>query len=312
VAQRERGLLVYNPTASTTSRRARDVLISALGEELKLDLAETKGRDHATEIAALARADGIDVVVALGGDGTANEVVNGLLAEGPGPDVPDLAVVPGGCTNVFARSVGYPQGAVEATGHILEALRAGRRRTIGLGRADERWFLFASGLGFDAEVVERVERARAAGRRASGPRYARAGFAHGLFGAERRRPPLALQVPGQAPVDVFLALVTNADPWTYLLDRPVRPTPASSYDEGLDVFALTGLRTLPTLRALAQILRREPRPHGRRVVLHHDLPGLVLASTDGAPRAFQVDGDFLGTRDRVVLRSEPRALRVVV
>ena len=89
-------------------------------------------------------------MVALGGDGTVNEVVNGILSEGVRPGLPDLAVVPGGSTNVFARALGMPASAVEATGQILEALREGRSRRVGLGKADERWFTFCAGLGIDA------------------------------------------------------------------------------------------------------------------------------------------------------------------
>jgi len=313
VPQSLRGLLVYNPNASTTTPRMLDVLTSALGEELKLDVVGTQSRGHAVELAAGARADGLDVVVALGGDGTANEVTNGLLAAGPGPGVPALAVVPGGCTNVFARAVGLPTDAVEATGQVLEALRAGRRRRIGLGRADERWFLFAAGVGFDAEVVQRVEHARAAGRRASGPLYAAVAARHWLLGgAERRRAPLLLRVPG-APVEpVFVCLVTNTDPWTYLLDKPVRPTPASSYDAGLDVFALRRVSTAATLRTLASIVGEQGSPRGRNVVGHHDLATFTVDAAAGRPQALQVDGDHLGLRAQVRFASVPAALDVVV
>src|SRR3954452_24557899 len=162
-----RGLLVVNPKATATTTRTREVLVRALGSDLKLDVAETQRRGHARDLAREATDDGIDLVVTLGGDGTVNEVVNGLLHDGPGPDVPALAVVPGGSTNVFARALGMPESAVEATGEVLEAVAAGSRRTIGLAKADERWFTFCAGLGLDAEVVRRVEHRRADGRRAT-------------------------------------------------------------------------------------------------------------------------------------------------
>lgn len=308
-----RGLLVFNPNASSTTQRTLQVLTAALGEELKLDVVGTTHRGHATEVAAMARDDGIDVVVALGGDGTANEVTNGLLARGIGDDVPALAVVPGGCTNVFARTLGLTLGAVEGTGQILEALRDGRRQRIGLGRADERWFLFAAGVGLDAEVVAKVERARDNGRRATGPLYARIAARHWLLGgAERRTAPMLLEVPGESAEPVFVTLVTNTDPWTYLLGRAVRPTPDSSYTDGLDVFALRRIATLPTLRTLASILDGRGRPRGRQVVLHHDVPEFSITSSDGTPRDLQVDGDHLGRRQRVTFTSVPGALDIVV
>src|SRR5450631_91568 len=166
-----RAVLVVNPNATATTLRTRDVLAAALSSDLRVDSQETKGRGHAIELATQAVETGADLVVALGGDGTVNEVVNGILSEGVRPGLPDLAVVPGGSTNVFARALGMPASAVEATGQILEALREGRSRRIGLGKANERWFTFCAGLGIDAAVVERVEQKRAKGKRSTHSLY---------------------------------------------------------------------------------------------------------------------------------------------
>lgn len=304
-----RALLVVNPKASTTSERARDVLAHALASEVKLDVVETNHRDHATELAVQAVRDGLDVVVALGGDGTVNEVVNGLLHEGPRPGLPALAVVPAGRTNVFARALGLPNSAVEATGVLLQALLADRRRTIGLGRADERWFTFNAGLGVDAGAVRRVEKARAKGRTATQPLYIRSALKEFYFGSQRHSA-LTLTRPGAEPIELALALVCNTDPWTFLADRPVRPCPDASFDTGLDVMGLTGTRTLPTLRTLAQILAKDGHPHGKRVVTLHDVPELTL--TAATPLPFQVDGDLLGDRESVRLVAVPGALDVMV
>ena len=130
-----RALLVTNPAATTTTRKVRDVLVRALASELKVDLVETEHRGHARELGRRAVEDAVDVVVALGGDGTVNEVVNGLLADGPRPDLPTLAVVPNGSTNVFSHALGRSQHPVEATAEILDSLRAGRTRSVSLGRA---------------------------------------------------------------------------------------------------------------------------------------------------------------------------------
>src|SRR5919206_1367731 len=130
-----RALVVVNPAATATTPKGRDVLLRALGSELKVDLAETTHRGHARELGARAAADGVDVVVTLGGDGTVNEVVNGLLAGGHRPGLPVLAVVPGGSTNVFSRALGRSRDPVEATAEILDALRNGRTRLVSLGTA---------------------------------------------------------------------------------------------------------------------------------------------------------------------------------
>ncbi|OPC81187.1 diacylglycerol kinase [Embleya scabrispora] len=308
-----RALLVVNPKATTTSERTRDVLAHALAGDLKLDVVGTEHRGHAAELARQAADDGIDLVIALGGDGTVNEVANGLLAAGPAPSLPAVAVVPGGSTNVFARSLGLPNDPVEATGLLLEALRAGRSREIGLGLADERWFLFCAGLGFDAEVVEKVEHRRAGGRRATPGLYVRSAMHHFLGGRDaRRHGPLTLEVPGMDPIGgICLGIVQNTVPWTFLRDRPLNPCPQASYDTGLDLFALTRMTTLPTLRHLAQILGSTGNaPHGRHVVSLHDCDAFTLRAEE--PVSLQVDGDHLGEHRSVTFRGVPRALRVIV
>src|SRR6476646_5955128 len=134
------------------SARERDVLAHALGGADELQIEETANRGHAAALACRAMRSNVDVVVALGGDGTVNEIVNGLLTDGVHDGVPALGIVPAGSTNVFARALGLPNDPIEATGVLLEALRAGRRRRVSVGRLDERWFVFAAGVGFDAAI----------------------------------------------------------------------------------------------------------------------------------------------------------------
>lgn len=306
-----RALLVVNPKATTTSVRTRDVLIHALASEVKLEVAETTHRGHAVELAAQAAVDGVDVVVALGGDGTVNEVTNGLLHAGPQPGLPALAVVPAGSTNVFARALGMPNSAVEATSQLLEGLLQDRRRTIGLGLADDRWFTFNAGLGIDAGAVRRVEKARAKGRQATQPLYVRSAIREYFFGdCDGGKQVLTLEVEGSEPLRLALALVCQTDPWTYLGDRPVRPCPDAGFDTGLDVFGLTTAPIPSVLRTLRQILAAGSRPRGKRVVLLHDLPACTLVAD--RPLAFQLDGDDLGDRQRVALTAVPNALQVIV
>jgi len=305
-----RALLVVNPKATATTERMRDVLTHALASETKLDVVQTQARGHATSLARQAVVDGLDVVVALGGDGTVNEVVNGLLADGPAPGQPSLAVVPGGNANVFARALGLPGNPVEATSQLLDALRADRRRTVGLGQADDRWFTFCAGLGLDAEVVRRVERKRADGRKASPGLFVRQGVQQFFLHGRRREPAITVHADGLEPTRIGLALVCNSDPWTYLGPRPVRPCPTASFEDGLDLFGLRSLGTLTTLRHLRQILSAHPRPRGKAVYALHDVTGFRL--TADRPMALQVDGDDLGDRSEVVFRSVPGALDVVV
>ncbi|HEX6074887.1 MAG TPA: diacylglycerol kinase family protein [Micromonosporaceae bacterium] len=305
-----RALLVVNPKATTTSGRGQDVLARALRSEVDLDVEYTRRRGHAAELTGRAVKEGVDLVVTLGGDGTVNEVVNGMLGDGPGnPDGPALAVVPGGSTNVFARALGLPGDWAEGTGVILEALREGRTRIIGLGRANERWFTFCAGMGLDAEVIRRVERARLRGRVSTPGLYLRSAVAQ-YFADNRRRPHITLDVPGTAAQPgLGTVIVQNTAPWTYLGSRPVNPNPEASFDLGLDVLATRGQHLPSTLRTANQILSRDPDPHGRRVLRLHDLDSFTLRAQQ--PVAFQVDGDYLGERELVRFAAEPQAIRVV-
>ena len=310
-----RALLVVNPKATATSARVRDVLARALGSDLKVDVAETQRRGHAIELAAQVTAEGYDVIVALGGDGTVNEIINGILRDRePSTDQPALAVVPGGSTNVFARSLGLPRDPVEATGDLLEALREGRSRWISLGRAEtegsaHRWFTFTAGLGIDAEAVRAVERARAKGRPATPSRYTRATLAQFFFHTDRRRPALTLERPGEEPMPgLFLGIVSNTNPWTYFRSHAITLSPHASFDTGLDLIAMRRLRTVGTLWAAGGMLSGHG-VRGRASVSLHDLREFRLVSERPIP--FEVDGDYLGERESVAFHSAPAALRVL-
>jgi diacylglycerol kinase family enzyme len=309
-----RALLVVNPKATTTSERSRDVLVRALRSAVDLTVEYTRRRGHAATLAAKAAVEGLELVVTLGGDGTVNEAANGIMLAMPlasAAQRPALAVVPGGSTNVFARAVGLPKDWAEGTGVILEAIREGTRtRTIGLGRADDRYFTFCAGLGIDADVVRRVERARLRGKTSTPGLYLRSAVTQYVVEPGRRAPVITLERPGE-PVEsgISSVVVQNTAPWTYLGDRPVNPCPDASFETGLDVMALRGLRVPSTARTVRQILARNAYPHGKRVLRLHDLSGFTVRSTK--PVGFQVDGDFLGERDKVDFASVPAALRVV-
>ncbi len=305
-----RALLVVNPRATTTTAAGRDLIGHALASELKLDVALTRRRGHAAELAAQARGDGVELIVVLGGDGTVNEVVNGLLAAGPGPEVPAMGVVPGGSANVLARALGVPREPLEATEALLGALLDRRVRSVGLGRANGRWFTFNAGMGWDADVIEAVERAREAGREATPARYAWTAFTHYLR-QRRRTARLTAYLPGEAPAPgLRLAFVSNTDPWTYLGARPFRTNPGSSLDAGLGLFALRRLGAPTVLRVLGQALGPHPDPRCGALLRRDDVRTLRVTSSE--PVNLQVDGDHLGRHDDVEFVSVPAALRVVV
>ncbi|MUH44979.1 MAG: diacylglycerol kinase family lipid kinase, partial [Actinobacteria bacterium] len=250
-----RGLLLVNPRATTTSPRVTDVLVHALSDQLDLDVTFTTHKGHGIALGQRARQEGLDIVVTLGGDGLIHEVVNGILSDGVAPGLPRLATVPGGSGNVFARALGLPADPVEATGQLLDAIRAGRTRRIGLGRAGERWFIVNAGVGLDAEVIEAMERQRTAGHTATPVRYLGTVLRQLFWGTDRRHPRLTVEKAGSEPIqEVFQVIVQNTSPWTYFGTWPIEPCPNASFDTGLDLFVLRSLGTPNTLRAASRMI----------------------------------------------------------
>jgi diacylglycerol kinase family enzyme len=303
-------LVVTNPHATATSARERDVLTHALASEATLELAETAYRGHAAALACRAMRDGTDVVVALGGDGTINEVVNGLLTDGVHDAVPALGIVPAGSTNVLARALGLPNDPIEATGVLLDGLRTGARRAITLGVMDERWFTFAAGLGFDAAVVAGVERYRRRGKRSTHPLYVRVGIRE-FFRTDRRHPKVHVHLPdGTTFDDVYFAVVANTDPYTFLGNRPLHPTPGVSFDDGLALYARRRMSAAGLLFSMARLSGDRPKVGRRGAYVALDLSELAVWADEPLP--VQVDGDGLEPREKLVFKAVPQALHVVV
>lgn len=307
-----RAVLVVNPNATTTTTRARDVLCRALASETKLEIVETKYRGHAAAVAQRCIAEDVDAIVVLGGDGTVNEIVNGLLAGGPVSGLPAIAVIPGGSTNVFSRALGLPRDPVEATGAVIDAIRTGSRRTIGLGQADDRYFAFCSGLGLDAEIVRAADSLRSTGVRVSNSVHQRTAVRYFFTASDRRHPPLSLERPGKPTIpDLFSAIVQNTAPWTYAGNQPLNPCPDASFETGLDIFSLRTMGTFATADQLLRVLGMGTRPPGgRSAVVLHDLDEFTVSAIRPLPH--QVDGEYLGERERVTFRSIPNALDVVL
>jgi diacylglycerol kinase family enzyme len=275
-----------------------------------VSIVPTNNRGHAAALACRAMRDGTDAVVAFGGDGTINEVVNGLLTDGQHDRVPALGVIPGGATNVFARALGLPNDPFESTGLLLDAIRTGQRRAVGLGQADERWFIFAAGIGFDAAIIARVDRMRSRGRRSSELLFARAGLRE-FFAADRRHPQLRAELPAGAEIErLHYVVVTNTDPWTYIGKRALHPTPESSFDAGLDIFARTRMGVAGVLWTVAHIARKAPGPAKLGSIVRHDLTDFTIHAD--APMPLQVDGELVGDRDSVRFRAVPAALNVLI
>ncbi len=309
-----RAVLIVNPNATSTTAAGRDLLAHALESRVKLTVTHTDHRGHAVEIARDAARDGVDVLIVHGGDGTVNEVVNGLISVRTvgGPD-PAVGVVPGGSANVFARALGISPDPIEATNQLVDLLGEHRRsrlwRRIGLMDCGERWAVFTAGMGVDGDVVAAVEAQRAKGRKVTAGRYMRVAVREALASA-RKDPMLTVQLPGREPITgVHFAFVSNSSPWTYANARPVWTNPTTTFETGLGVFAATSMNVWANLRLARQMLSRKPHIEARHLVREDDLPWLQVTAQE--PVACQIDGEYAGPRSSMTFRSVPDALAVV-
>jgi diacylglycerol kinase family enzyme len=300
-----RALLVFNPNATTTDDRVRDVIASALASTVELEVAATKQRGHATHLAAGAVHAGVDAVFALGGDGTANEVLQALA----GTQV-RLGIIPGGGANVLARGLGLPNDPVAATSVLLEHLRAGRDRAITLGRAGGRYFGFNAGFGFDAAVVRHVEQHPERKRRFKQAAFVWSTTREWLAGQRRGETLVTVRTPDGASHGPYaLTLLANGDPYTYLGPRPLHVHPRAEFELGLDV---VGIRPVGTagLLAIAQRAFRDGGHVDRADVTYwHDLDEVVL--TAPTPQPLMVDGDYAGEHAAVTFTAVREAVRVL-
>src|SRR6202167_1451970 len=228
-ASKRRMLIIVNPYATTVSDRLRHLVVYALQGRFEVDAVDTEARGHATELCREAAHEGYDVVVAFGGDGTVNEAANGLL----GSDTP-LCCLPGGSANVFAKMLGIRGGVVaDATEHLLAMADDWRPRKVDLGVVNGRCFTFASGLGLDASVVERVDANPRMKARLGPYFFAWVAFRPLLPRSLRSPPRLQVQAgEGSETIEGVTAIVQNGSPFTYFQNRPIDIADGAALDSG--------------------------------------------------------------------------------
>ncbi len=304
---RRRLALIVNPYAMSVSRRLRVLVIAALRTRYEVRVLDTNAPGHATQLARDAARDGTDAVVSFGGDGTVNEVANGLA----GTDVP-LFPLPGGSQNVYAKMLGIPSDIIDATQHLLRISDAWLPRRVDLGRVEGRLFTFSAGAGLDASVVEQVD--------ANPERKARWRERYYAFSAVKvflrryvvRPPRIEVESRGGA-VQGVTVIVQNGDPYTFFGERPIRVCEGIGLDDGTLSAAVLERASpvdLPSMGARLLVDGLEATDH-RHASSLPGLDGFDVRSVGDRPFAVQVDGDFLGRFDHVRFEAVPDALTVV-
>ncbi len=307
-AQRRRMLIIVNPFASTVSAELRNLVVSALAGRYEVEAVDTQSPNHATDIVREAAHEGYDVVVSFGGDGTVNEVANGLA----GSNTP-MSCLPGGATNVLCKMLGIPGDIVDATEHLLRLADDWRPRKIDLGVANGRAFTYSSGFGLDASVAKRIDR----NLKLKASRMSDVYFVYCAVETVMREyivnPPRMDVHVGGATVRAITTLVQNGDPFTYLDEKPIRVAEGAALDSGsLAGVALRGARPWDVPTIMARLLSARRSVIGHRQIHHFaGVTELRCESADGRPIPLHVDGDHIGDVTAAVFGLRPAALSVV-
>lgn len=322
--------MICNPNStSQTPELFRQIVPILRGVEgLTMQARYTHRPGHAEEMVRGLTRDDFDAVVAVGGDGTVNEIVNGLLGpvnfdgedavHAPDPaSVPALAIIPTGSANVFVRALGFASAPVDATELLAQLLAQDKRRTIRLGTWNKRWFAVNAGFGLDADVLARVDKARERGFSATPLRYL--SVALKAYRRAQSHPPrinvTATDNKGrrleldEAP----LVLASNTNPWTFLGPMPVVTNPRNSFDKGLGIFGLSDMSGLGGLVGILHLFGVD-----KRGLLHKISEARTVEFDDAqvvdleCPKQhrFQADGESEGKLTKVRLHSVPAAIEV--
>lgn len=304
--------LIINPFATTSSGWSRELIVRSVEAMFQTDVHVTTQRNHATEIARMARKQESEFIIVLGGDGTVNEVINGLLDKTVLEyEQPVLAVIPGGLANVFTRSLGFSADAISATGEILESLEQVRTRKISLGTFNERWFSFNAGIGLDAGILSAMEALRAEGRKASPGGYLITGLKHYFDDTLQYPPNISLKNDrGEEIKDSAMVIIQNAAPWSYVGPLSLDFATDASFDHGLDAVALTELTPTSIAAYLAEAAAGIPTERRSKLSWLHDSNEIEISATKPFPA--HVDGDSIGEVTHVRVLHHKDALNVAI
>jgi diacylglycerol kinase (ATP) len=295
-------MVIFNPTAGARDVHCELKRVASYLEDSgwHLTLRETRGRGDATTFAREAAATGLRVVFVVGGDGTINEAVNGMV----GSEVA-LGLLPSGTGNVWALELGLPIPSPVRWHPLLgaaKALLAGQVRRVDVGRSGERHFLLWTGVGLDAAVTEQIEPKTRAQKRLGTLSYA---IAAALVAKDFAGTRVVVNVDGRkAHARALLIVVSN----TQLYGRILRIASQARLDDGLlDVCIFKGFGFPAAGRHALRVLAGQ-HLHDPQVVYHQ---GRRVSISSARPLAVQMDGDPVGYTP-ITLEIVPRALNIIV
>jgi diacylglycerol kinase family enzyme len=302
-------LLVWNPVSTGVTVEALGSVLVQMASRVEVVAMHTRGAGDAERLGGLAVEQGFDAVFVFGGDGTANEVINGV-----GDRLP-IGVLPAGGTSVLPRVLGLPNDLEEALGRLCDALEKDSVRSIGLGTVNGRRFSFAAGIGIDAEIVKRIEERGRGGESADeAARPSDLWFVREAIGVllegEYASPTMRVELPGQEDLRAATVFVANCSPWSYAGPVPIDVAPDASFETGFDLVLVESIEPRAAPGRIASLLRKKNDEDEDGVRRLHNLEQATVHCE--RPMPVQVDGELLGEFDLIELGIAPDAARLLV
>ena len=297
-------LLIVNSFASSVTPRNTVLVHEHLAKHHDVQVVETNERGHATRFAQDAASRGLDAVVGFGGDGTLNEIATGLA----GSDTA-LAMLPGGSTNVFVRTLGIANDPMVALTQLMAGIDRNEIERVSLGQANGRYFTFHAGIGYDAAVVEQVERRSSLKRVVGQPLFAYSALHSWFKSYDRKYPHFTMNIDGRAIPNGFFSVVLNTNPYTFVGKHPIHLSSAASLEKKLVVVTFRKMTTPLILKTLYSALRRGGLETSSGIDIATDVEHVKIEFP--APFPYQLDGDYLGDTTSIDIKHCPEALRLV-
>ena len=297
-------LLIVNSFASSVTPRNTVLVHEHLAKRHDVQVVETNERGHATRFAQDAASRGLDAVVGFGGDGTLNEIATGLA----GSDTA-LAMLPGGSTNVFVRTLGIANDPMVALTQLMAGIDRNEIERVSLGQANGRYFTFHAGIGYDAAVVEQVERRSSLKRLVGQPLFAYSAMHSWFKSYDRKYPHFTMNIDGRAIPNGFFSVVLNTNPYTFMGKHAIHLSSAASLEKKLVVVTFRKMTTPLMLKTLYSALRRGGLETSSGIDIATDVENVKIEFP--APFPYQLDGDYLGDTTSIEIKHCPEALRLV-
>ena len=297
-------LLIVNSFASSVTPRNTVLVHEHLAKRHDVQVVETNERGHATRFAQDAASRGLDAVVGFGGDGTLNEIATGLA----GSDTA-LAMLPGGSTNVFVRTLGIANDPMVALTQLMAGIDRNEIERVSLGQANGRYFTFHAGIGYDAAVVEQVERRSSMKRLVGQPLFAYSAMHSWFKSYDRKYPHFTMNIDGRAIPNGFFSVVLNTNPYTFVGKHAIHLSSAASLEKKLVVVTFRKMTTPLMLKTMYSALRRGGLETSSGIDIATDVENVKIEFP--APFPYQLDGDYLGDTTSIDIKHCPEALRLV-